>query len=57
MMAFQPECLHGTTIAHGAVNTGMIISFSRHVYDAWQDAEKLKGRVHVTSKSGAVEET
>ena len=56
-MAFQPECLHGTTIAHGAVNTGMIISFSRHVYDAWQDAEKLKGRVHVTSKSGAVEET
>lgn len=27
MMAFQPECLHGTTISYGAVNTSMIISF------------------------------
>jgi hypothetical protein len=47
MMAFQPEQLHGATIANGAVITGMAINFTRRVQDAWNDAKRLKGRVEV----------
>ena len=57
MMAFQPECLHGTTSAHGAVNNSIIISFSRRIHDAWEDAKKLHGQVQVVLKDGVVEET
>jgi hypothetical protein len=57
MMAFQPEHLHGTTTAYGAINLGMAITFSRRVGDAWEDAKKLKGKVEVVSKDGVMEET
>ena len=57
MMAFQPEHLHGTTFSHGAVNTSMIISFSRRVGDAWKEAQELEGRVQVISKEGVIKET
>ena len=57
MTAFQPEHLHGTTSARGAVNTTMIISFSRRINDAWEDAKKLHGQVQVVPKDGVVEET
>ena len=50
-MAFQPEQLHGTTIANGAVNTGMAITFSRRVGDAWKDAKELKGKVDVVAET------
>lgn len=55
VMAFQPEHLHGTTIAHGAINTGMSISFSRRVSEAWKDAEELNGKVQISRKAGTVE--
>jgi hypothetical protein len=51
MMAFQPEQLHGTTIANGAVNTGMAITFSRRVGDAWEEAKRLKGKVNVVTEA------
>jgi hypothetical protein len=51
MMAFQPEQLHGTTIADGAVSTGMAITFSRHVGDAWNDAKGLEGKVDVEAEA------
>ena len=51
MMAFQPEQLHGTTIANGAVNTGMAITFSRRVSDAWNDAKELQGKVDVEAEA------
>ncbi len=57
MMAFQPEHLHGTTAAYGAINLGMAITFSRRVGDAWEDAKKLEGKVEVVSKAGVMEET
>ena len=57
MMAFQPECLHGTTSAHGAVNNSIIISFLHCIHDAWEDAKKLHGQVQVVLKDGVVEET
>lgn len=57
MTAFQPEYLHGTTVAHGAVNSSMIISFSRRITDAWEDAKKLHGKVQVVPGDGVVEET
>jgi len=52
VMAFQPEHLHGTTIAHGAINTGMSISFSRCVSEAWKDAEELNGKFRSAVKLG-----
>jgi len=51
IMAFQPEQLHGTTISNGAVNTGMAITFSRRVGDAWNDAKKLQGKVDVEAEA------
>lgn len=55
-MAFQPEHLHGTTVSHGAINSSIIISFSRRISDAWEEAKKLQGQVQVVSKAGVVEE-
>ena len=57
MMAFQPECLHGTTSAHGVVNNSINNSFSCHIHDAWEDAKKLRSQVQVVPKDGVVEET
>ena len=51
MMAFQPEQLHGTTISDGAVNTGMAITFSQRVGDAWKNAKKLRGKVDIASQA------
>jgi hypothetical protein len=57
MMAFQPEHLHGTMAAYGAINLSIAITFSQHVGDAWEDAKKLEGKVEVVSKAGVIEET
>lgn len=57
MMAFQPGHLHGTTMAEGAVNMGLLISFSRRVCDAWKEAQELEGQVQIISKEGVIEES
>ena len=57
MMAFQPENLHCTTMADGAVNMFLLISFSQRVSDTWKDAQELNGEVQVISKEGVIEET
>ena len=57
MMAFQPENLHGTTMADGAVNMFLLISCSQRVSDTWKDAQELNGEVQVISKEGVIEET
>src|SRR5258708_17946890 len=57
MMAFQPEHLHGTTPAYGAINLGMAITFSRRVCEAFEHAKKLEGQVGVVSKPRSVDKT
>jgi hypothetical protein len=57
MMVFKPENLHATTLAHGAVNCFLLVSFSRRVYDAWKEALELGNKVEIIARDGAVEET
>ncbi|EMD30816.1 hypothetical protein CERSUDRAFT_145806 [Gelatoporia subvermispora B] len=38
LMAFKPDFLHGTTLAHGAINYSITIAFSQRLSDAWEQA-------------------
>ncbi len=44
-------------MADGAVNMFLLISFSWHVGDAWNNAQELEGQVQVVSKEGVIEKT
>jgi hypothetical protein len=50
IMAFRPEYLHGTTLAYGAINSAIAITFSRRVSDAWEEAGL--GNISVEDQAG-----
>ncbi|KAF8960534.1 hypothetical protein BDZ97DRAFT_1704149 [Flammula alnicola] len=41
MMAIRPEFMHGTSMGYGAENSGVTISFSERIVEAWETARRL----------------
>jgi hypothetical protein len=52
VIAFKPEHLHGTTLSHGAGNSLLKITFSRHVSDAWAEALERSGQPYISQEEG-----
>ena len=50
--AFRPEYLHGTTLAYGAINSIIAITFSKRVGDAWKEARH--GSISVDAQAGVL---
>jgi hypothetical protein len=45
LIAFQPECLHGTTETRGVENYILAMPFIRKVYDAYMELEAKGARI------------
>jgi hypothetical protein len=45
LIAFQPECLHGTTETQGVENYILAMPFIRKVYDAYMELEAKGARI------------